>query len=139
MPVPLASSTLRTPFAGDQLAPAWAQNDRVTVCPCRRMESSVSTTWPRLITAVLALPAARPNWSAWVNPGTAVTPVTCDTEMDDDAPPTAKRRTRRKRPAKPGDENSGKTGTYAREEARPGDARRVQQRPVTVRTDVRTL
>jgi len=56
------------------------------------MESSVSTTWPRLITAVFAFAAARPNWSARLNPGTAVTPETCDTEIEDDAPPTAKNR-----------------------------------------------
>jgi len=83
---------LRFPEAGDQLAPASAQNDSVTVWPCARMASRVSTIWPSVMTTVLAFAAARPNWSAWLNPGTAVTPVTCDTEIEDAAPPTAKKR-----------------------------------------------
>ncbi len=44
VPVPLARSTLSAPFAGDQLAPAWAQNDSVMIWPWQRMESSVSIT-----------------------------------------------------------------------------------------------
>ncbi len=56
-----------------------------------RIESAVSSTWPRLRTAVFALPLARPHCSAWLKPATSV--FACfDIEIELDAPPTAKKR-----------------------------------------------
>src|ERR1700688_4075380 len=85
------SATGMRPPAAEKLAPAFAQNDRVTCWPCTRTQSAVSRTWPRFSTLTSVLLLARCILRSSAKPGTVVS-ASCEIVVELPAAPTLNQR-----------------------------------------------